>query len=309
MIVFNCCKVFVFMGVIVVIMILSVLVIVLNCKVMVGVLCFILYFGSFVVYECGYFFDVGLDVEFKFFQVVQLMVVVIVLGDIDYGVIVIMGGLIFLVQKGVVKVIGGVFLEKKGVDGQKVFVFDVVFGVGFMFLVVIGGKIFGILIVGLFFYYMGFKIVVDEGVEVKFKFLQKVGVIIGVLKFGQIDVWIIVLYIVKLLVGLGVVYIIGNVVDYILDYQVMIVFILIKNVEGEQQLMKDFFLVYLKGVVDYDVVLVQRSGGVESVDEMVLLIYKYVYIDCFLEKVVLFIINGVMYLNEGVVLNILFLQD
>lgn len=280
-----------------------------NRKVTVGALRFTSHSGSFVAYERGYFSEAGLDVEFKFFQAAQPMAVAIASGDIDYGVTATTGGLISLAQKGAVKVIGGALSEKKGVDGQKILASDAAFGAGLTSPAALGGKTFGISTAGSSFHYMGSKIAADEGVEVKFKPLQKVGAIIGALKSGQIDAWAIVPHIAKPLAGSGAVHIIGNVADYIPDYQVTTVFTSTKNAEGEQQLTKDFLGAFSKGVADYDAALVQKSGGAEGVDEMVSLIHKYVYTDRPLEKAAPSIINGAMYLNEGAALNISSLQD
>lgn len=71
-----------------------------NKKIKVGALRFTSHSASFIALERGYFADVGLDVEFEFFQAAQPMAVAIASGDIDYAVTAVSGGLISLAQKG-----------------------------------------------------------------------------------------------------------------------------------------------------------------------------------------------------------------
>ena len=82
---------------------------------------------------------------------------------------------------------------------------------------------------------MGSKIAASENVAVKFKPLQKVGAIIGALKSGQIDAWSIVPHIAKPLAASGAVHIIGNVSDYLPNYQVTTLFTSAKNVADERE--------------------------------------------------------------------------
>jgi len=275
-----------------------------NRKIKVGALRFASHAGSFVAYERGYFTDAGLEVEFKFFEAAQPMAVAIASGDIDYAVTAVSGGLISLAGKGAIKVVGGALSEKKGIDGQKILASDAAFQAGLTSPAALGGKTFGMTTAGSSFHYMGSKIATAEGVEVKFKPLQKVGAIIGALKSGQIDAWSIVPHIAKPLSGSGAVHIIGDVVDYIPDYQVTTVFTSSQHAESDQALTKDFLGAYSKGVADYDADLVKKSNGDAGVDAMVDLIHKYVYTDRPREKAAPSIINGAMYLNEGAALNI-----
>ncbi|QDG78678.1 ABC transporter substrate-binding protein [Labrenzia sp. PHM005] len=280
-----------------------------NRKIKVGALRFTSHSGSFVAFERGYFADAGLDVEFKFFQAAQPMAVAIASGDIDYAVTAVSGGLISLAGKGAIKVIGGALSEKKGIDGQKILASDAAFAAGLKTPADLGGKTFGISTAGSSFHYMGSKIASAEGVDVKFKPLQKVGAIIGALKSGQIDAWSIVPHIAKPLAGSGKVHIIGNVVDYLPNYQVTTVFTSSKNADNEQAMTKDFLGAYSKGVADYDAAMVQKSGGDDGVNQMVDLIHKYVYVDRPREKAAPSIINGSMYLNEGAALNITSIEN
>jgi NitT/TauT family transport system substrate-binding protein len=280
-----------------------------NKKIKVGALRFTSHSGSFVAYERGYFADAGLDVEFKFFQAAQPMAVAIASGDIDYAVTAVSGGLISLADKGAIKVIGGALSEKKGVDGQKILASDAAFQGGLKSPADLGGKTFGITTAGSSFHYMGSTIASKEGVDLKFKPLQKVGAIIGALKSGQIDAWSIVPHIAKPLSGSGAVHIIGNVVDYIPDYQVTTVFTSTKNAEDEKGMTTDFLTAFSRGVADYDADLVSKTNGDAGVNEMVDLIHKYVYTDRPREKAAPSIINGAMYLNEGAALNVTSIEN
>ena len=276
----------------------------MNRKIRVGALRFTSHSGSFVAFERNYFKDAGLDVELKFFQASTPMAVAIASGDIDYAVTAISGGLISLAGKGAIKVIGGALSEEDGIDGQKILASDAAFKAGLTSPSALDGKTFGMTTAGSSFHFMGSKIATKEGVNVKFKPLQKVGVIIGALKSGQIDAWSIVPHIAKPLAGSGKVHIIGNVSDYLADYQVTTVFTSAKNAADERGMTKDFLGGFAHGVADYNAAMVDRTQGEAAMNEMVDLIHKYVYADRPREKAAKSIINGSMRLNADAALNI-----
>jgi len=280
-----------------------------NKKITVGALRFTSHSGTFVAVERGYFKDAGLDVELKFFQAAQPMAVAIASGDVDYAVTAISGGLISLAEKGAIKVIGGALSEKKGIDGQKILASNAAYDAGLTSPAALGGKTFGMTTAGSSFHYMGSKVAMREGVEMTFKPLQKVGAIIGALKSGQIDAWSIVPHIAKPLAGAGAVKIIGDIADYIPDYQVTTVFTSTDNAENQVDMTTDFIGAYSKGVADYDSIMVDRSEGEAGVNAMVELIHKYVYQDQPLEKAAPSIINGTMWLNKGAALNVGSVED
>ncbi|NDR59484.1 ABC transporter substrate-binding protein [Aliiruegeria sabulilitoris] len=280
-----------------------------NRKITVGALRFTSHAGTFVAYENSYFTEAGVDVELKFFQAAQPMAVAIASGDVDFGVTAISGGLISLAQKGAVKVIGGALSEEDGIDGQKILASDAAFQAGLTAPSGLDGKTFGMSTAGSSFHYMGSKIAAAEGVSVKFKPLQKVGAIIGALKSGQIDAWSIVPHIAKPLAGSGAVHIIGNVSDYIPNYQVTTVFTSEKNASGEADLVKSFLGAYSNGVADYNSTMIDKAAGEYGVNAMVDLIHKYVYTDREREKAAPGIINGTMRLNEGAALNMASVED
>lgn len=281
----------------------------MNKKIKVGALRFTSHSGSFIAYERGYFAEAGLDVEFRFFQAAQPMAVAIASGDIDYAVTAISGGLISLAQKGAIKVIGGALSEEPGIDGQKILASDAAFKAGLTAPSALGGKTFGMTTAGSSFHYMGSKIAAAEGVDMRFKPLQKVGAIIGALKSGQIDAWSIVPHIAKPLSRSGAVHIIGNVADYLPNYQVTTVFTSAGNAANERAMTESFLAGFSRGVDDYAAAMIDRKRGNAGVDEMVDLIHKYVYVDRPRAKAAPSIINGTMRLNKGAALKLASIED
>jgi NitT/TauT family transport system substrate-binding protein len=280
-----------------------------NRKITLGALRFTSHSGTFVALEREYFKQAGFDVEVKFFQAAQPMAVAIASGDVDYGVTAISGGLVSLADKGAIKVIGGALQEEAGIDGQKFLVSDAAFKAGITKPSMLDGKSYGISTAGSSFHYMGAKMAAAEGIDLKFKPLQKVGAIIGALKSGQIDAWSIVPHIAKPLAGSGAVHIIGDVGTYLPDYQVTTVFTSAKNAGEEKQMTQDYLAAYSKGVADYNAAMIAKAGGDEGVNEMVDLIHKYVYADRPREKAAPSIINGTMRLNEGAKMNVASVRD
>lgn len=278
-------------------------------KITLGALPFTSHAGTFVAAERGYFKDAGLDVDLRFFQAAQPMAVAIASGDVDYAVTAISGGLVSLADKGAIKVIGGALQEEPGIDGQKFLVSDAAFQAGITEPGMLDGKSFGVTQAGSSFHYMGSKMAAAEGISLSFKPLQKVGAIIGALKSGQIDAWSIVPHIAKPLAGSGAVHMIGNVSDYLPDYQVTTVFTSTANAGEEKQMTQDYLAAYSKGVADYNAAMIARSGGEEGVNEMVALLHKYVYTDRPLEKAAPSIINGTMRINEGAAMNVASVRD
>ena len=280
-----------------------------NRKIKVGALHFTSHAGSFVALERGYFNAAGLDAEFVFFQAAQPMAVAVASGDIDYAVTAVSGGLISLAQKGAIKIIGGALSEEAGIDGQKILVSDAAFKAGVKKPKDLNGKTWGITQAGSSFHYMGSKIATAEKVKLKYKPLQKVGAVIGALKSGQIDGWSIVPHIAKPLAKTGTVHIIGNVSDYLPDYQVTTVFTSTKNASQERALTKSFLAAYSKGVDDYNAAMIAKTGGESGVNQMVELLHKYVYADRPLAKASPPIISGTMRLNKDAALNWASLED
>ncbi len=278
-------------------------------KINVGALRFTSHSASFVAFERGYFAEAGLDVEFKFFQAAQPMAIAIASGDADFAVTAVSGGLISLAEKGAAKVIGGALSEEPGIDGQKILASNAAFDAGLTHASMLDGKSFGITQAGSSFHYMGSKIAAAEGAELNFKPLSKVGAIIGALKSGQIDAWSIVPHIAKPLAGAGAVHIIGNVSDYLPNYQVTTVFTSADNAANERAKSEAFLAAFARGADDFNAALVDRTAGDDAAEEMVKLVHKYVYTDREYEKAAPSIINGAMRINKGAAMNLTSLRD
>lgn len=278
-------------------------------KITVGALRFTSHSGSFIAFERGYFAEAGLEVELKFFQAAQPMAVAIASGDVDYAVTAVSGGLVSLADKGAIKVIGGALSEEQGIDGQKILASDAAFQAGLTSPAALDGKRFGMSTAGSSFHYMGSKVAAAEGASLSFKPLQKVGAIIGALKSGQIDAWSIVPHIAKPLAASGAVHIIGDIADYLPDYQVTTVFTSAGNAADERGMTEDYLAAYARGVADYNATMIAQESGQDGVDAMVDLIHKYVYTDRPREKAAPSIINGTMRLNEGAALNVASVRD
>jgi NitT/TauT family transport system substrate-binding protein len=278
-------------------------------KIKVGALRFTSHAASFVAFERGYFAEEGLDVEFKFFQAAQPMAVAIASRDADYAVTAISGGLISLAEKGATKVIGGALSEEAGIDGQKILASNAAYDAGLTSPAMLDGKSYAITQAGSSFHYMGSKISTAEGARVSYKPLQKVGAIIGALKSGQVDAWSIVPHIAKALAGGGAVKIIGNVADYIPDYQVTTVFTSASNAANERAKTEGFMRAFSRGADDFNSALVDKTAGDTAAEDMVRLIHKYVYADKPYEKAAKSIRNGAMRINKGASLNMASVMD
>ncbi|WP_425043107.1 ABC transporter substrate-binding protein [Primorskyibacter sp. S87] len=280
-----------------------------STKLTVGALRFTSHAASFVAFERGYFTDEGLDVEFKFFQAAQPMAVAIASGDADYAVTAISGGLVNLAEKGAAKVIGGALSEEKGIDGQVILASNAAYEAGLTSPAELGGKTFAVTQAGSSFHYMGSKIAAAEGVSVSFKPLQKVGAIIGAMKSGQVDAWSIVPHIAKALAGGGAVKVIGNVADYIPNYQVTTVFTSANNAANERAKTEAFLRAFSRGADDFNAALVDKTAGEDAATDMVKLIHKYVYTDRPFEKAEGSIRNGAMRINKDASLNMASVKD
>ncbi len=281
-------------------------------KVSVGALRFTSHAATFVAYERGYFKEEGLDVDIKFFQAAQPIAVAIASGDVDFGIAPISAGMINLADKGAIKVIGGVLHEEPGIDGQMILASKKAYDAGLTSPAELKGKTFGITQAGSSFHYVAHKIADKEGFarsDIKVKSLQKVGVIVGALKSGQIDAWSIVPHIAKGLAKGPTVKVIGKVSDYIPDYQVSTVFTSADNAAEKEELVKRFLAAFSKGVDDFNAALVDKTAGDAAAEDMVKLIHKYVYADRPYEKAAPSIRNGAMRINKNARLNLTSVKD
>jgi NitT/TauT family transport system substrate-binding protein len=247
-----------------------------------GVLRFTSHAGNFVAVERGYFAEEGLEVELEYFQAAGPMAVAIASGDIDFGVTAVSGALINLAEKGAIKVIGGALTEEPGISGQKILVSNAAYEAGVTTPADLEGRSFAITQTGSSFHYMASQIAAAEGFStdaMRLTPLQKVGAIIGALKSGQVDAWTIVPHIAAGLDASGGARIIGEVADYIPDYQVTTVFTSARNAAERRDLVERFLRGYSRGVADFNAALVDRSEGEEGAEAMTRLLHKYVYAD------------------------------
>jgi len=156
---------------------------------------------------------------------------------------------------------------------------------------------------------MGAKVAEKEGISLSYKPLQKTGAVIGAIKSGQIDSWSIVPHIAKPLSGAGAVHIVGNVADYIPDYQVTVVFTSADNAANEREKSEAFLRAFSKGAADFNAALVDKTAGEEAAEAMVKLIHQYVYTDRPYEKAAPSIRNGAMRISADAALNTDSVQD
>ena len=272
-----------------------------------GVLRLTSHAGNFVAVERGYFAEEGLEVELEFFQAAGPMAVAIASGDIDFGVTAISGALINLAEKGAIKVIGGALTEEPGISGQKILASTAAYEAGLDSPAKLSGHSFGITQTGSSFHYMASQIAAKEGIaidDIRLTPLQKVGAIIGALKSGQVDAWSIVPHIAGALDGSGGAKIIGEVADYLPDYQVTTVFTSAANAADRRDLVERFLRGYSKGVADYNAALVDRSEGDAAAEDMTRLIHLYVYNDQPYEKAAGSIQSGAMRLQPNAKMNL-----
>ncbi len=280
-----------------------------NRRTVVGALSLTSHSGSFVALERGYFAEAGLDVELAFFEAAQPMAVAIASGDVDFGVTAITGGLISLADKGAVKVIGGALSEEPGIDGQMYLASDAAYQAGLTSIEALDGKRFGVTTAGSSFHYMGAKAAAQGGGVPQFVPLQKVGVIIGALKSGQIDAWAIVPHIAKGLAAGPEVHAIGMVADVLPNYQVTTVFTSARNANEDRTRTENFLKGFGMGVSDYNAAMVDGTQDDAAVADMVGIIHKYVYTERPIEDAAPPIIAGSMRLNEGASINVASVRD
>ncbi|MBV6658098.1 MAG: ABC transporter substrate-binding protein [Devosiaceae bacterium] len=280
-----------------------------NTSIKVGALRFTSHAASFVAFERGYFADAGLDVEFEFFQAAQPMALAIASGDADYAVTAISGALVSLAERGATKVIGGALSEEQGIDGQKIVASNAAFADGVTSPAALAGRTWAVTQAGSSFHYMGSKISGAEGVEVEFQPLQGVGNIIGALRSDQVDAWSIVPHIAKPLAAGGAINIIGDVADYLPNYQVTTVFTSTANAAEERAKTEAFLAAFARGAADFNAALVDKTEGEDGAEEMVQLIHNYVYTDRELDAARPAIVNGAMRINEGAALNTTSVED
>jgi NitT/TauT family transport system substrate-binding protein len=275
-------------------------------KITVGALRFTSHAPTFIAYERGYFKEEGLDVELKFFQAAQPVAVAIASGDIDFGITALTGGYFNLADKGALKVIGGLYAEKKGYKGTAIMASNKAYAGGVTSPAKIKGHSVAITQVGSSFHYMTGMIAAKYGFsmsDVSLKPLQKVGSMIGAVKSGQVDVMMMVPHIAIPLDKAKAAKIIGWMSD-LGPYQVTTIFTSTRNTTDRQVQVKRFMRAYKKGIADYRAVMLDQKKDPAATEAMVKLIHKYVYADRPYDKAAPGIKAGAVYINEGAALDV-----
>ena len=150
---------------------------------------------------------------------------------------------------------------------------------------------------------MGSRIAAAENAKLKFKPLQKTGAVIGAIKSGQIDAWSIVPHIAKPLADAGAVKIIGEVADYIPDYQVTTVFTSAQNAANETEQTRAFLAALARGAADFNAALVDKTAEEGEREAVISLLASHIYPDRAPEDARGPIVNGAMRINPGMSLN------
>ncbi|MCC5979132.1 MAG: ABC transporter substrate-binding protein [Salinarimonas sp.] len=281
-------------------------------RVRVGLLSLTSHAPSIIAAAKGYFAEQGLDVEFVSFQAAQPMAVAIASNDVDFGVTAISGGLISLAERGAVKVIGGALQESTDVEGQKILVSKAAYDSGVTTPTDLEGKRFGITTAGSSFHYMAHKIADGEGFArdtMELVPLNGVPAVIASLRSGQIDAWSIVPNIAGGLVASGDVVEIGEISDYIEDYQVTAVFTSSRMAAEEPDTVRSFLAGFARGVDDYNAALVDQTMSEEEVVEISRMIHEYVYTDRPFEDADSAIRAGAMRVNADARMNLTSIED
>ena len=104
-------------------------------------------------------------------------------------------------------------------------------------------------------------------------------------------------------------HIIGDVADYLPNYQVTTVFTSATNANDERGLTESFLKGFGMGVADYNATMVDKENGEAAMAEMVDLIHKYVYADRPRDKAAPSIINGSMRINKDAAINVASVAD
>lgn len=271
-----------------------------------GALRFTSHAPSFIAYERGYFADEGLEVELKFFQAAQPIAVAIAAGDTDFGVTALTGGFYGLADKGVLKVVGGLYAEKPGVPGMAIMASNQAYEAGLKSPADLPGRSWAMTQQGSSFHYIAGMVAEAEGFELSelsLKPLQKVPAMIGAVKSGQVDAMAMVPHVAVPLEQAGAAKIIGWVRD-LGPYQVTTVFTSTRNVEERRDMVERFLRAYQKGIADYRAAFLDPNAAQGEVDAVVDIIHKYVYADRPRAEAAPAILAGAVHMNEGAALNV-----
>jgi NitT/TauT family transport system substrate-binding protein len=253
-------------------------------KAAVGVLRFVSSGGFFLAVERGYFAEVGIEPDIRFFEAAQPIVVAIASGDLQFGLTAITGGSLNLAGKGAVKIIASQGAERKGVVGNTLVVSNQAFAKGIDGFDKLSGASVAITQIGSSFHYQLGQIARAKGFplsSISIKPLQSIPNMVAAVKTGQTDAAILPPHIAGPMGKQGAVKIIGP-LSAIGDYQFGALFAAPKIVTDNRPFAERFVRAYAKGLADYNAALMRvDASGKRVVDasstKAAEQIAKYVY--------------------------------
>lgn len=278
-----------------------------NTPIKVGYISFTAHSPNFIAKARGYFTENGLDAELVRFQSAQQMAVAIASGDVDYGVTAVTGGLLNLAARGdAIRIFGGSLTEAPHVQGQKIIVSNEAYDKGLTTPKALSGKRWAVTTAGSSFSYMGSSIAQAAGVDAKslqMVPLNAVPTIVSALSTNQVDAWAIQPNIADRLVTQGKAKAIGNVADYLPNYQVTVLFTSTKNVKDHPEQVVGFKKAFAHGIADYNAAFVDKTASPDEIKAIAEIVHQYVYTDEPAEKAYPLIESNNMLLSPGAALN------
>ncbi len=272
----------------------------------IGALRFTSHAPSFIAVEKGYFKAENIDAKLKFFQAAQPIAVAIASGDVDFGITALTGGYYNLASKGALKIIGGLYAEKKGVNGMAVMVSNKAYGEGITSAAKLKGRSVALTQVGSSFHYMAGILAEANGFkmsDLSLKPLQKVGSMIGAVKSGQVDAMFMVPHVAIPLEKAGAAKIVGW-VNELGPYQVTTIFTSAKNTKDRKDLVQRFMKAYKRAIADYNNVMVDQKKDPAATEAMAKLLHKYVSTEQPYEKAGPGIKAGAVYMAQDAALDV-----
>ncbi|MDO4642303.1 MAG: ABC transporter substrate-binding protein [Cardiobacteriaceae bacterium] len=233
---------------------------------------------TFIALSKGYFATEGLDAELVAFQAAQAMAVAIASGDIDYGVTAVSGGLLNLAARGdTVRIFGGALQEASGVQGHKIIASKQAYDADLTKPDALNGKRFAITTQGSSFDYMGRQIAAQLGFQIQTVALNNMPAIAAALQAGKVDAAVAQPGIADDLIAKGAAVQIGNVVDFLPDYQVTVLFTSAAKVKEKPQEVAAFKRAFAHGAADYNAAFVKKTLSAKEAEALVGIIHQYVY--------------------------------
>jgi len=253
-------------------------------KASVGVLRFVSSGGLYLAIERGYFAEVGIEPELKFFEAAQPIVVAIASGDTQFGLTGITGGSLNLAAKGAIRIVASQGAERKGVTGNVLVASNDAHAKGLTGFEKLNGATVAISQVGSTFHYQLGQIAAAKGFELEkiaMKPLQSIPNMVAAVKTGQTDAAILPPHIAGPMAARGEIKLIGPLSD-IAGYQYGALFASAKVTADNRGLVERFVKAYAKGLADYNAALLRTDAAGNRVSDEAALkageqIGKYVY--------------------------------